>query len=361
MLVRDFMPFNKIYNPRNIYFPLSELAMNEIHSSVPLISVVVPVYRVEEYLAQCLESICRQTHSSLEIIVVDDGSPDNSGKIADEFSKRDARIKVIHTENKGVSAARNLGIDNSDGEYIAFVDSDDRLASDFLEYMLRVVKETGAYFAMSKNCYKSPNEPQVEKDEIETYSPERAASELLYPYIEIGCWNKLFRRDFLEKNNIRFPVDFHMGEGLNFIVNAAQLSNCVGVGSKKVYHYRKDNINSATTKVSVEKFINALAAIDNIRRNSILNSPEFTAALGFHKYLTTFWALNTIIRTGARKSYSIEYKQWTRCIKRDAFSMMKARVAPSMKFKILLYSISPTYILSARYVLGILKRRMLAK
>ena len=330
--------------------------MTEILYSTPLISIIVPVYNVEEYLIKCIESIIGQTYTNLEIIIVNDGSPDNSGKIADDFSQKDARLRVIHTTNRGVSAARNSGIEKSKGEYVAFVDSDDYLAPDFVEYMLDIVKKTGAYFAMSTKCYKSPNEAQIENGEIEIFSPEEAATALLYPYIEIGCWNKLFCRNFLIRNNIKFPVRFHMGEGLNFIVNAAQLSNCVGVGNKKVYYYRKDNPNSATTKESVEKFINALAAIDNIRKNAILNTSAFNIALNFHQYLTTFYALYTILKTDTKETYSSEYNQWLSVIKKDALSMMKADVTLLMKIRILAYSTNPYYTLRIRHFLGRIKR-----
>lgn len=330
--------------------------MTEMFHFTPLISIIVPVYNVEKYLVKCIESIIGQTYTNLEIILVNDGSPDNSGKIADDFSQKDVRLRVIHTTNRGVSVARNLGIEESKGEYVAFVDSDDYLASDFVEYMLDIIKKTGAYFAMSTKCYKSPNEAQMENGEIEVFSSEKAAVALLYPYIEIGCWNKLFCRHFLIRNNIKFPVSFYMGEGLNFIVNAAQLSNCVGVGNKKVYYYRKDNLNSATTKVSVDKFINALAAIDNIRKNSILNTSDFNMALDFHQYLTTFYALSTILKTNTKETYSSEYNQWLSVIKKDSLSMMKAHVTLLMKMKILVYSTNPYYILRVMYFLGRIKR-----
>ena len=99
----------------------------------PLISVIIPVYNVEKYLRRCLDSVIAQTYQNLEIICVDDGSIDDSGKICDQYAVRDARIKVIHQENQGLSAARNRGIDAADGEYIAFVDSDDYILEDMFE------------------------------------------------------------------------------------------------------------------------------------------------------------------------------------------------------------------------------------
>lgn len=330
-------------------------------TSNSLISVIVPVYNVERYLAKCIDSIIGLTYKNLEIIIIDDGSPDNSGNIADEYSQIDERIRVIHTKNRGVSAARNLGIEESKGEYIAFVDSDDCLMPDFVEYMLGIVEKTGSNFAMSRNCFKSRNETQIENDKIEIYSPEKAAAELLYPWISIGCWNKLFHRDFIIQNNIRFPETFFMGEGLNFIVTAALLSNGVGVGLRKVYYYRKDNPDSITTVVRVDKMINALAAIDNIEKSTIVNTSDLRMALKWHKYATTFIALSSIIKTHSEKIYSTEYQEILSVIKKDAFSMMQARISIYEKMWILVYATNPIFLLKIRCFLSETKRKLFAK
>jgi glycosyltransferase involved in cell wall biosynthesis len=113
-----------------------------------LISVIIPVYKVEAYLTVCVESVLAQTYEQLEIILVDDGSPDNCPKICDEFAARDSRIRVIHKENGGLSSARNAGIDAARGEYLAFLDSDDLWTPVFLERLCRAAQETGADFAV---------------------------------------------------------------------------------------------------------------------------------------------------------------------------------------------------------------------
>ena len=110
--------------------------MKEVSNKEPLISVIIPVYKVEKYLKRCIDSVINQTYKNLEIILVDDGSPDNCPKICDDYSKKDKRIKVIHKKNGGVSAARNKGLKLSNGDYIVFVDSDDWLEYNFVEEML---------------------------------------------------------------------------------------------------------------------------------------------------------------------------------------------------------------------------------
>jgi len=98
---------------------------------MPRVSIIIPVYRTENYIRQCLDSVVNQTLTDIEIIVIDDGSPDNSGRIADEYAARDKRIHIIHTENRGAGSAKNTGLDSATGEYIGFVDSDDWVSDDY--------------------------------------------------------------------------------------------------------------------------------------------------------------------------------------------------------------------------------------
>ena len=109
-----------------------------------LISVIVPIYNVEKYINRCIDSIIEQTYTNLEIILVDDGSTDNSGSICDEYAKKDNRIKVIHKENGGVSSARNVGLDTAIGQYITFVDSDDYIEKKYCEILLKTLKKQKA-------------------------------------------------------------------------------------------------------------------------------------------------------------------------------------------------------------------------
>ena len=109
-----------------------------------MVSIIVPIYNVEQYISKCIESILAQTYRDFELILVDDGSPDNCGKICDEYAKQDSRVHVIHQENKGVSAARNAGISLAKGEYIMLVDSDDFITENMLEKMHDCIAESGS-------------------------------------------------------------------------------------------------------------------------------------------------------------------------------------------------------------------------
>ena len=109
-----------------------------------LISIVIPIYKVEQYLRRCIDSVICQTYKNIEIILIDDGSPDNCGKLCDEIKKKDNRIKVIHKSNGGLSDARNCGINIATGKYITFIDSDDYVTEDYIEYMYRLLSQEKA-------------------------------------------------------------------------------------------------------------------------------------------------------------------------------------------------------------------------
>ncbi len=174
-----------------------------------LISVIIPVYNVEKYLKICLESVLNQTYQNLEIILVDDGSKDKSGQICDEYSKKDERIKVIHKENGGLSDARNVGIENSFGKYICFIDSDDYIDVKFLENLYSIIKKYNADISVC--CYKivSENSDHLKVEEKREYSEEVWNNEqsykelLLFGKLENYIWNKLFKKSLF--NGVCFP------------------------------------------------------------------------------------------------------------------------------------------------------------
>ena len=119
----------------------------------PLISIIVPVYRVESYLSRCVDSLLAQTYQNLEIILVDDGSPDQCPQICEDYAKKEERIHVIHQENRGLSGARNAGIDVAKGEYLAFVDSDDYVSDDYIQVMYDAIKATGCAISQCRFTY----------------------------------------------------------------------------------------------------------------------------------------------------------------------------------------------------------------
>ena len=124
------------------------------------VSIIVPVYDVQEYLAQCIDSILVQTYKNIEIILINDGSNDNSGIICDQYAKKDSRVFVIHQKNKGVSCARNVGIERATGKYICFIDSDDFINPEMVNYLVKIVENTKSECAVClSQCFESLNFP----------------------------------------------------------------------------------------------------------------------------------------------------------------------------------------------------------
>lgn len=173
---------------------------------LPLISVIVPVYKVEAYLDKCIASIAGQTYQNLEIILVDDGSPDNSGVICDAWAAKDSRIRVIHKENNGAGAARNTGLDVAQGELLAFVDSDDYIAPDMYMHLYELI-QCGADIAECGFVETCGDDAAFDRKDAacQWYTPEEAMRGNIWDTVfRQLIWNKLYRREFTE--NIRFPV-----------------------------------------------------------------------------------------------------------------------------------------------------------
>lgn len=162
----------------------------------PLISIVVPVYNVEKHLSKCLDSIISQSYKNLEIILVDDGTKDNSDKICDEYALKDSRIKVLHIENSGVSAARNRGLDVITGDYVAFVDSDDYIAENMIERLFDTIKSTNADISICGNIHvfdDTKAEFDTTNKECVIYSPVEAIKEVWYQTSFLPSpWAKLY-------------------------------------------------------------------------------------------------------------------------------------------------------------------------
>lgn len=213
----------------------------------PLISIIIPVYNMELYLDQCLNSIVNQTYSELEIILVNDGSTDNSLNIMKKYALEDKRFIIINQDNSGLSAARNIGIDSSHGEYVGFVDSDDWVESDMFECLLKALLENGAdisccgrYIVKDNYSVKSfyLSKPYVFKNH------EEAHKELLKEsIIDSAMWDKLFKRELF--NDIQMPVG-EIYEDIAIIYKLFfKADKIVHIGQSE-YYYRKRN-NSITS------------------------------------------------------------------------------------------------------------------
>ncbi len=185
-----------------------------------MISVIVPIYNSEAYLDRCIQSVLEQTCNDFELLLIDDGSTDSSGTICDAYAVKDSRVRVFHKENAGVSSARNLGLDNAQGEYITFCDADDYVAPDWLAAYRKAMAENvdlaiqGYYSIEGVNAIAKSLQPyQGTGVEAKRQLISSLFSQEVYYYL----WVKLFRRDLLEAHHIRFDEQSVLGEDTQFI------------------------------------------------------------------------------------------------------------------------------------------------
>lgn len=244
-----------------------------------LISIIVPIYKVEAYIKKCIDSLIAQTYENIEIILVDDGSPDDCPRICDEYSKRYSRIKVIHKINGGLSDARNAGIDIACGEYLIFVDSDDLVLPDMVSMLYDLCVKNDAELASCNymRCNESDNIdqliiPPIHK-EISVYTKEKMKIFLSSSKISTMAWGKIYHKKLFK--NIRYPLGkYH--EDVFTTYKLIHLSNRVVVTNELGYVYR-DNASS----IMNEKFsLKRLHAIDGkIEQASFIaeNYPELIA------------------------------------------------------------------------------------
>ena len=239
--------------------------------SKPLVSIIVPVYQVKNYVGECVESLLRQTYTNLEILLVDDGSTDGSGAICDEYARRDSRIRVIHQENQGAAVARNTGLDHAKGEYVAFVDSDDMIDSVYIEELYKLIDKYHAEIAACAYEKDKMEDDTLLNGEIVNDSNVRevcmSSEQLLrqwhgkYKQWETIPWNKLYRRSILEDDGrggiIRFPEGRRHEDVLisHMIVDNAEK---IVLTSQKLYMYRT-RTGSCTTQILVTE--------ENIKQN----------------------------------------------------------------------------------------------
>lgn len=320
-----------------------------------MVSVIVAIYNVENFVSQCIESIVNQQYLNLEIILVDDGSQDASGRICDEYAKHDKRIKVLHISNGGVSNARNTGINYATGKYICFIDGDDYISKDYVGYFVLLISANNADVAYSEYYYTFDKEVQNTNDKIKVISGEEAAIQQLCYRTNIGVWNKIFSHSLLDKG-IRFISNQYIGEGFNFNVSAFQNAEKVAVGKKKVYFYRQDNSNSATKKFSEEKWKNGLQSIQDIKDNMIVQTKAMNNAWKY-AYWRTYTDIYILIILNNATDVALEiYSDAKRISKQEALCAFKTDTTLKDRLSAILFAISPKLIF-----LKINLRRMVIK
>ena len=255
----------------------------------PLISIIVPIYKVEAYLHRCVDSILQQSYRNLEIILVDDGSPDKCPEICDSYLPKDSRIQVVHKKNGGLSDARNAGLDVAKGDYIAFIDSDDYIHPEMISTLFALLQSNGSDISV---CNFTPFTEKVSLSNKEpvvcTLSGEAAAERLYQSQFAtqtVVAWDKLYKRSLFE--NLRFEVG-KFNEDEFFTYQVLFLAKKVTFTTQELYYYfiRSSGISQAITnpksldgldaKQKAIQFYNSIGAV-KILRKAVLSFLNFTA------------------------------------------------------------------------------------
>ncbi|MFX0558414.1 glycosyltransferase family 2 protein [Maribacter sp. CXY002] len=229
----------------------------------PLVSVIVPVYNVEAYLHRCVQSILEQSYTHLEIILVNDGSADNSGEICDQLAQTDNRIKVIHQENNGVSAARNNALDIANGEYISFVDSDDWIHTRYIELLAKVLTEMDADIA---ECDKIYTHTYIEQQEVDEFSPVLLdKTSAIARSLKYGIWGvpyRMFRKTAV--GDVRFNK-VTIAEDAFFTFEILAKVKSMGVLYDKLYYYYHNSESATKNSLSDKKIKEYVSGSERIK------------------------------------------------------------------------------------------------
>ena len=225
-----------------------------------MISIIVPVYNVEKYLDECIQSIHEQTYTDWECLLINDGSKDNSLSICEKWAKLDTRIRVIHQTNQGVSAARNKGIQMAEGQFITFIDSDDWIDNKYLESLYILGREYKIDLCVSGLIQNYPNGYTL------AFHPSYKGSfslnkknlnhfiDLNKKYLLYGPVSKLYKKEIINKYNIKFPIDISYGEDLIFNFQYLEHVNTIACIDKAFYHYRIIGTGTLSSKLRRDQF-----------------------------------------------------------------------------------------------------------
>lgn len=290
-----------------------------------LVSIVIPIYNVEKDLKRCVESILNQTYKDIEVILVDDGSPDDCPKICDEYEKIDERVKVIHKKNGGLSDARNLGIDIAKGKYITFVDSDDYVTDDYVEYLYNLIIKYDAEMSIcSHDAVYSNNVKRFYIDcNEEVINSETALEKMLYHQnYDVSAWAKLYKLDLFKE--VRYPVG-RLFEDAATTYKLIDKSNRIAYGSESKYRYiiRPNSIVTSNFSDNKIDLITSTNEMCDFIQKKYPNLKQATIRRRVYSNLSTLRLMSNI-----GQEYKDKKKEIIKNIRKYFFQVLKDPKAP---------------------------------
>lgn len=300
----------------------------------PLISVIIPVYNVEKYLERCIASILTQSYKNLEIILVDDGSSDNSGTICDRYRETDTRVRVFHKKNGGQSSARNLALDNAHGEWIAFVDSDDWVDMDYIKLMFEHASLTNSQISIISSVNTVNENISIKKTHpsLVLMDNEQAITNLLYQrFFSFAAYGKLYSKELFK--NIRFP-EGKLYEEMEPIYKVFVKAEKVVFSNEKLYFYFQRQGSTVRSKFSIREKMdyveNTKIVLEDVKRKY----PNLTNAA----ISRLLWAdIHVLVHMDDTRKYENEYKLLWKDIKKNRRKVLKdKKVRPINKIVLLI-------------------------
>ena len=282
------------------------------------LSVIIPIYKTEEFLTECVDSILEKADEDVEVVLVDDGSPDGCPGICDRYAEKDTRVRVVHKENGGLSSARNAGLAVAKGRYVTFVDSDDKIFPDSLPEILNWIRAAGAdmcflrAFKLFADGTMRDLGENIDGSQLRAKGREEAirhlASRAKYPG---SAWSKVFRRAFLLDNDLHFPYDRRYSEDLGFIRDCVLCAESFDALDVPYYQYRQGRAGSITHQIKAKNFNDLLRFITESAERLTENRKAKDAVSG-------------LVMSFAAYEYSILLYGYTRIPKEDKKAALAA-------------------------------------
>ena len=306
-----------------------------------LISVIIPVYNVEKYIKRCLDSVIKQTYSKLEIILVDDGSTDNSGEICDEYAKKDERVIVIHKTNGGLSDARNKGIEKAKGKYIGFVDSDDWISENMYEALYNNAVKYGADISCCDFIRTRDDNEKIDRKKFDNKINIYNLDEYMKIFFKIGtqqcvyyAWNKLYKREIIQ--NDLYPKGLTSEDVQGTFKTLIRSNKIVSVNYPYYYYFINDN--SITGKRFADKDFDLLQIWDNVVEICKDNKPEYLDMAILNRNRIDYTLLMRMAMQLSNREIISKYEEETikliTNLKKNKKELLKSRIPISRKITI---------------------------
>ena len=286
----------------------------------PLVSIIVPVFNAEKYLERCINSIIKQTYQNIEIILVDDGSTDDSGSICEDFATKDRRFRVVHKSNEGVSSARQTGLDLARGEYVIHADPDDWVEPNWIEELVKYALEKKADITICGYYKECRFASSIEKTAPTSLAKDDVLCDLLYGKIWGALWNKLIRKDCFKSLNVSFVQEMNLWEDLYVVTDLIFKGATVSHITLPLYHYDMfSNDSSIVRQPDINHIYSMIVYID-----------KFEPLLIDDRYKEAFYVRKFQLKKRCYRRFIVEHPfKWSdiRAYRGDIYKMEKVCMA----------------------------------